>query len=257
MARRTLIAGNWKMNKTASEGVALVKDIKAALPCGASVPCQGPEVLVFPAFTALTAVAAEAQGSCVAVGSQNIHWGANGAFTGEVSAEMLRSVPVTHALIGHSERRQYFGETDKTVNQRTHAAVASDLTAVVCVGETLSERESGHTTEVVGRQTRAALNGIGKDNMVKVVLAYEPVWAIGTGRVATDEQAQDVHAFIRSVLRDLFGAEVSDATRILYGGSMKPDNAAGLLAQPDIDGGLIGGASLKAADFVAIVNAVG
>jgi triosephosphate isomerase len=255
MPRRKLIAGNWKLNKTAAEGVALVKEIKAALPCGSSAGCKGPEVVVCPTFTTLAAVAAEAAGSCVAVGAQNVHWAANGAFTGEVSAAMLASVPVTHVIVGHSERRQYFGETDATVNQRTRAAVAAGLTAIVCVGETLSEREANRTTDVVGKQTREGLAGLTAADMARVVVAYEPVWAIGTGKVATDAQAQDVHAFIRTTLRDLFGATVADATRILYGGSMKPDNAAGLLAQADIDGGLIGGASLKAADFAAIIKA--
>ncbi len=257
MSRRTLIAGNWKMNQTAADGVALLREIKAALPCGAAEPCTGPEVVVCPPFTTLGAVATEAAGSCVAVGAQNVHWAASGAFTGEVSAQMLLAVPVTYAIVGHSERRQHFGETDKTVNQRTHAAVAAELNAIVCVGESLSERESGKTHGVVERQVRAALEGLGAHNMEHVTIAYEPVWAIGTGRVASDEQAQEVHALIRGILRALHGAEIADTTRILYGGSMKPDNAARLLKQPDIDGGLIGGASLKASDFIAIVAAAG
>jgi len=168
---------------------------------------------------------------------------------------MLQDAGCTHVIIGHSERRQYFGETDDTVNARTKAALAVGLVAVVCVGETLGEREQGVTNPVVERQTRAALAGIASADMDKVVIAYEPVWAIGTGKVATDEQAQEVHAFIRSVLTQVFGAATANAVRILYGGSMKPGNAAGLLAQPDIDGGLIGGASLQAEDFVGIVNA--
>ncbi len=257
MSRRPLIAGNWKMNKTASEGAALVREIATLLARSPDACGAGPEVLVCPPFTALGAAAEAARGTCLAVGAQNVHWAANGAFTGEVSAAMLAAVPVTHVLVGHSERRQFFGETDQTVNQRAHAAVAGGLTAVICVGETLAERESGHTHVVVGRQTRAALEGLGRENMAHVVLAYEPVWAIGTGRVATDEQAQEVHAFLRGLLRDLHGAETAEATRILYGGSMKPENAAALLAKPDIDGGLIGGASLKAVDFVAIVRAAG
>lgn len=253
MSRRKLIAGNWKMNKTAAEGVALLDEIKAALPAG--LGAAGPEVVVCPPFTTLGAVAAKASGSIVAVGAQNVHWAANGAFTGEISAAMLKSVPVTHAIIGHSERRQYFGETDATVNQRTRAALAEGLTVIVCVGETLAEREAGRTMDVVGKQTREGLAGLTAADMGRVVVAYEPVWAIGTGKVATDAQAQEVHAFIRKTLRELFGAAVAGATRILYGGSMKPDNAAGLLAQTDIDGGLIGGASLKASDFAAIVKA--
>jgi len=257
MVRRKLIAGNWKMNKNAAEGVALFSDIKAALPCGGNpVDCKGNvEILVCPPFTTLASVVAEAKGTCIKVGAQNVHWAANGAFTGEVSAEMLVSMGVTHVIIGHSERRQYFGETDATVNQRTKAAVAANLVAVVCVGETLSEREAGTTMAVCERQIHDGLAGLTAEQMAGVVIAYEPVWAIGTGKVATDEQAQEVHAFIRSILKAMFDAATADATRILYGGSMKPDNAAGLLAKPDIDGGLIDGASLKASDFVAIVTA--
>ena len=256
MSRRILIAGNWKMNKTSAEGAKLVKEIKAALPCGGSTACcKGPEVLVCPPFIAIAAVAAETNGSCVALGAQNVHWAANGAYTGEVSAAMLQDAGCTHAIIGHSERRQYFGETDETVNQRTKAAVAAGLVAVVCVGETLAEREAGVTNGVVGRQVQKGLDGLSAADMEKVVIAYEPVWAIGTGKVATDEQAQEVHAFIRAELAKRFGAATAAAVRILYGGSMKPGNAAGLLAQTDIDGGLIGGASLNAADFAGIVKA--
>ena len=245
------------MNKNAAEGVALFDEIKAALPCaGTPDVCKGKvEILVCPPFTTLASVVAAAKGTCVNVGAQNIHWAANGAFTGEISAEMLVSTGVTHVIIGHSERRQYFGETDATVNQRTKAAIAANLIAVVCVGETLSEREAGTTMAVCERQIRDGLAGLTAEQMKGVVIAYEPVWAIGTGKVATDEQAQEVHAFIRKTLTAIFGIAIAAATRILYGGSMKPDNAAGLLAKPDIDGGLIGGASLKASDFVAIVKA--
>ena len=252
MSRRKLIAGNWKMNKTAAEGVALVEDIKKGLPaCG----CGGPEVLVCPTFTSLSASVEAAKGSPVQVGAQNVHWAESGAYTGEVSAAMLLDAGVTHVIIGHSERRQYFAETDETVNGRTKAAIAAGLTVVLCVGETLAEREAGKTMDVVGGQVRADLAGIAAADMAKIVIAYEPVWAIGTGKVATDEQAQEVHAFIRGVLREMFGADIAEATRILYGGSMKPANAKGLLAQPDIDGGLIGGAALKAPDFLAIIEA--
>ena len=252
MSRRKLIAGNWKMNKTSAEGAALVEEIKTGLPvcCG-----EGPEVLVCPTFTTLPAAIAAARGSAVQVGAQNVHWAPSGAFTGEISAAMLADVGVTHVIIGHSERRQYFGETDETVNQRTKAALGAGLTAVVCVGETLAQREAGQTMGVIDAQVRTDLADIAPADMAKVVIAYEPVWAIGTGKVATDEQAQEVHAFIRGVLREMFGAEIADATRILYGGSMKPANAKGLLAQPDIDGGLIGGAALKAPDFLAIIQA--
>ena len=252
MSRRKLIAGNWKMNKTSAEGAALVEEIKNGLPacCG-----NGPEVLVCPPFTTLSAALQAAKGSAVQVGAQNVHWAPSGAYTGEVSAAMLVDVGVTHVIIGHSERRQYFGETDLTVNQRTKAALGAGLTAVVCVGETLAQREAGQTMDVIGAQVRTDLADLTAADMAKVVIAYEPVWAIGTGKVATDEQAQEVHAFIRGVLREMFGDEVADATRILYGGSMKPANAKGLLAQADIDGGLIGGAALKAPDFLAIIQA--
>ena len=253
MSRRTLIAGNWKMNKTAAEGAALVAEIKAALP--ECCPSKAPEILVCPTFTTLATVVEAAKGSPIAVGAQNVHWAASGAFTGEISAEMLVTTGVTHVIIGHSERRQYFGETDETVNKRTRAAIAAGLVPVVCVGETREEREANKTMDVIGAQVRADLAGLSAADMAKVVIAYEPVWAIGTGLVATDEQAQEVHKFIRGVLAEMFGADVADATRILYGGSMKPGNAAGLLAMPDIDGGLIGGAALKAADFTAIVKA--
>ena len=252
MSRRKLIAGNWKMNKTAAEGVALVEEIKKGLP---GCACGLPEILVCPTFTTLGAVVEAAKGSPIEVGAQNVHWAANGAFTGEISTDMLKTTGVTHVIIGHSERRQYFGETDETVNKRTRAAVAAGLVPVVCVGETLAEREAGKTMDVIGAQIQADFAGMTAADMATVVIAYEPVWAIGTGKVATDEQAQEVHAFIRKVLAGMFGVTVADETRILYGGSMKPANAKGLLAQPDIDGGLIGGAALKAPDFLALIEA--
>ncbi len=253
MARRKLIAGNWKMNKSAAEGVALLGELKEKL--GAGPAADSAEILVCPPFTTLAAVAAAARGSAIQVGAQNIHWADNGAFTGEISGAMLKEIPVAYAIIGHSERRQYFGETDETVNKRTRAALKAGLSAIVCVGETLAEREGSQTNAVVERQVRAGLAGFAAADMSRVVIAYEPVWAIGTGKVASNEQAQEVHAFIRGILRALFGAELAAQTRILYGGSMNAANAAGLLAQGDIDGGLIGGASLKAADFAAIVQA--
>jgi len=258
MARRKLIAGNWKMHKNVAEGLALVHDIKAALPCGGDPEQCGsdmPEIVVCPPFTALAAIAAEEEDSCIWVGAQNVHWASGGAFTGEISAEMLMAAGVSHVIIGHSERRQHFGETDATVNQRVKAAVGAYLVTIVCVGETLAEREAGDTMDVCERQIREGLAGLSSEQMKNVVIAYEPVWAIGTGKVATNDQAQEVHAFIRSILQSMFDSATADATRILYGGIMKPENATGLLANPDIDGGLIGGASLKAADFVAIVTA--
>ena len=257
MSRKILIAGNWKMNMTAAEGAALAKAVKAALPCGGKQDCcaAGPELVVCPPFLTIPAVAAETAGSCVKLGAQNVHWAQNGAFTGEVSAAMLKEAGASFVIIGHSERRQFFGETDESVNKRAKTAVAAGLTAIVCVGETLAEREQGITNAVVDRQTRLGLAGFSAADFDRIVIAYEPVWAIGTGKVATDEQAQEVHAFIRATLAEVFGADVAAKTRILYGGSMKPGNAAGLLAQADIDGGLIGGASLAAGDFVGIALA--
>ena len=258
MSRRKLIAGNWKMNKTADEGVALVTALKAALPCGGvqSACAAGPEVLVCPPFLTIAKVAAELAGSCIKVGAQNVHWEAKGAFTGELSAAMLADAGLTHVIVGHSERRQYFGETDETVGKRAKAAVAAGLTAVVCVGETLTERRAKptETFNVVKRQCKAALAGFTAEDFDKIVIAYEPVWAIGTGEVATDKQAQEVHVYIRDLLAKEFGADVAAKTRILYGGSMNAKNADGLLKQADIDGGLIGGASLVAEDFATIAK---
>ena len=248
MSRRILIAGNWKMNKTSKEGAALVAEIAAGLPSG-----NLPEILVCPPYLTIPAVVEAAKGTALEVGAENVHWAASGAFTGEVSAAMLLDAGVTHVIIGHSERRQYFGETDETVNQRTKAALAAGLTGVVCVGETLAEREAGTTAAVIDRQTRKALEGV--SDVAKVVIAYEPVWAIGTGKTATPDMAQEVHAQIRAILADLYGAETAETVRILYGGSMKPANAPELLAKKDIDGGLIGGAALKAPDFLALIQA--
>ena len=248
MSRRILIAGNWKMNKTSKEGAALVAEIAAGLPSG-----NLPEILVCPPYLTIPAVVEAAKGTALEVGAETVHWAASGAFTGEVSAAMLLDAGVTHVIIGHSERRQYFGETDETVNLRTKAALAAGLTVVVCVGETLAEREAGTTAAVIDRQTRKALEGV--SDVAKVVIAYEPVWAIGTGKTATPDMAQEVHAQIRAILADLYGAETAETVRILYGGSMKPANAPELLAKKDIDGGLIGGASLKAPDFLALVQA--
>ena len=250
MSRRKLIAGNWKMNKTAAEGVALVADIRKGLPEG-----DLPEILVCPTYTTLGAVVEAAKGSTIEVGAQNVHWAASGAFTGEISAEMLKTTGVTHVIIGHSERRQYFGETDETVNKRARAAIAAGLTAIVCIGETLEEREAGKLVEVIERQMNVGLKDVTAADCAKLVIAYEPVWAIGTGKTATPDQAQEVHALIRATLAKLVGAETAETVRIQYGGSMKPGNAAELLAKKDIDGGLIGGAALKAADFAGIIAA--
>ncbi len=250
MSRRNFIAGNWKMNKTQDEGVALAK---ALLEKVASV--DDVDIAVCPTFTVLAPVVEALKGTCVKVGAQNVHWAESGAFTAEISAEMLKEIPVDYAIIGHSERRQYFAETDETVNMRLKRALEADLKPIVCVGETLEEREAGETEAVVKRQIEGGLNGLSADDMATVTLAYEPVWAIGTGKTATPEQAEDVHAFIRGLLTDMFGAERAEAVRIQYGGSVKASNAAELLCQPNIDGALVGGASLKADDFAAIIMA--
>jgi triosephosphate isomerase len=252
MARRKFIAGNWKMNRNVAEGVALARELKEKLGAVRNV-----DVAVCPPFTTLAAVVKELAGSVIAVGAQNLHWEASGAYTGETSAAMLKEIPVTCVIIGHSERRQYFGETDETVNKRLKAALKADLLPIVCVGETLAERESNRTQDVIARQVRGTLVGITTDEMKRTVIAYEPVWAIGTGRNATPEQAQEVHTFIRGLLVPLFGQNIADSVRIQYGGSVKADNAREILHQPDVDGALVGGASLKAADFAAIVAAAG
>jgi triosephosphate isomerase len=249
MARKTFIAGNWKMNKTVAEAAELLAGLKARVGQIGNV-----DVAVCPTFTTLASAVDALKGTPIMVGAQNVHWAASGAFTGEVSAAMLKELAVDCVIIGHSERRQYFGETDATVNQRTKAALAVGLLPIVCVGETLAEREAGQTEQVVKIQTEGGLAGLTPEQAAIITIAYEPVWAIGTGKTATPAMAQEVHAFLRGVLAKMFGAETADKIRIQYGGSMKPDNAAELLAQPDIDGGLIGGASLKAEDFLAIVT---
>jgi triosephosphate isomerase len=249
MMRKPFVAGNWKMNKTPGETEALIREL---IPLVKDAAC---EVAVAPPFVCLERAASALKGSNIALAAQNVYWEAKGAFTGEIAVEMLKDLGVTHVIIGHSERRQYFGETDATVNKRIAAAVAGGLTPIVCVGETLAEREADKTMDVVARQTRAALDGFSADQVAAMVVAYEPVWAIGTGKVATTAQAQEVHAGIRALLGELHDARAAGAVRIQYGGSMKPDNAPDLLAQTDIDGGLIGGAALKAPDFAAICNA--
>ena len=248
--RKKLIAGNWKMNKTAADGVALTADIVAAIGRETSV-----DVVLCPPFTALESVARSLEGQSIKLGAQNMHPEKNGAYTGEVSAEMLRSLFVTHVILGHSERRTYFAETDAFINKKTLAALANQLKPILCVGETLAEREAGATLAVVQRHVEGGLAGVTKEQITTVVIAYEPVWAIGTGKVATTAQAQEVHAFIRSLLTKLYGEPLAQKVRILYGGSMKPSNAPELLAEKDIDGGLIGGAALEAKSFVELVKA--
>ena len=248
--RKKLIAGNWKMNKTSADGVALARDLVGAIGKQSEV-----EVIVCPPFTAIESVGKALEGSNVKLGAQNMHFEASGAFTGEVSAPMLRAIFATHVILGHSERRTLFGETDELINKKVLAALKNQLRPIFCVGETLSERESGSTLKGVQTQIEGGLDGVNKDQAASVVIAYEPVWAIGTGKVATTEQAQEVHAFIRGLLAKLFTEAMAQKVRILYGGSMKPANASELLTQKDIDGGLIGGASLEARSFVELVTA--
>lgn len=247
--RKPIIAGNWKMNLTPSAAAELVASLCPRLTDAAC------EVVVCPPFIDLPIVAQTLRGSCVALGAQNMHFEEKGAFTGEISAAMLREIGVQYVILGHSERREYFAETDETVNKKTHAALNHGLTPIVCVGESLAQRESGETDAWIAGQTKAALAGLTAEQAAQVVIAYEPIWAIGTGRTATDEQANDAIAAIRNAVEAAFGADTSQAVRIQYGGSMNAQNAAGLMAQPQIDGGLIGGASLKAEDFATIVAA--
>lgn len=247
--RIPVIAGNWKLFKTIGESVALVNELK---PLVANI--HGVEIVVAPVFTALSRVCDAVKGSNVLLAAQDCYWEEEGAFTGEVAPRLLKDAGCSHVIIGHSERRQYFGETDLSVNKKTKAAIAAGLTAIVCVGELLAEREAEQTFSVIEAQIQGGLAGLTADSLKHVVIAYEPVWAIGTGKTASDAQAQEVHAFIRRLIARLFNQSVADAVRILYGGSVKPDNAKGLMSQPDIDGALVGGASLKAESFAAIAG---
>ena len=244
--RKPIIAGNWKMNNTASEGVALVKAI-ATLVKNASCDV----VVCVPAID-IPAVSEALKGTNIGLGAENVHYAEKGAFTGEISAAMLKEYGVKYVIIGHSERRQYFGETDETVNKRTLTAIAAGLTPIVCIGESLEERETGKTEEVLARQIHEGMKNI--QDITKIVIAYEPVWAIGTGKTATAEQANETIGFIRKTIGEMFCPKCAEALRIQYGGSMNAGNCKELMAMPEIDGGLIGGASLKAPDFAAIVN---
>ena len=250
MIRKKLIAGNWKMNKTSAEAAELAREIVLAVANRPDV-----DVVICPPFTAIESVAKVVEGSAIKLGAQNMHHEANGAFTGEISAPMLRAFFATHVILGHSERRTLFGETDGFINKKVLSALKNQLRPILCVGETLAEREAGSTLKVVQTQLEACLEGVSKELATNVIVAYEPVWAIGTGKNATADQAQEVHAFIRGLLTKIFGAQPAGRIRILYGGSMKPANAAELLAQNDIDGGLIGGASLEVRSFVELINA--
>ena len=248
--RKPIIAGNWKMYKTTADAVTLVNALKTEV-----AGITKTEIVVCPPFTALSAVAGALAGANIQLGAQNVHWEKEGAFTGEIAPAMLKEFCVRYAVVGHSERRQFFGETDAGVNKRAKAALANGLRPIVCVGEMLAEREAGKMESVVTRQVRGSLAGFDKNQILETVIAYEPVWAIGTGKTPSPAQAQEVHALIRRLLGELFGADVAGKVRIQYGGSVKPDNAKELLGQPDIDGALVGGASLKPGDFAAIVKA--
>ena len=247
--RKAVIAGNWKMNKNPEETKALLAEVA---PLVKDAKC---EVVACVPFIDLPAAVEAAKGTNIKIGAQNCHWEESGAFTGEIAANMLTSIGVSYVIIGHSERRTYFGETDQTVNQRIRAALDTGLSVILCVGETLEQREQGITEELVALQTKIALLGVTKEELARVIIAYEPIWAIGTGRTATSAQAGEVCRAIRSVIAALYDKQTADAFTIQYGGSMNAKNAADLLAQGDVDGGLIGGAPLKAADFAEIVRA--
>jgi len=249
--RRTIVAGNWKMHGTCDEAAALASAVVAATP-----ETGGAEVVLCPPFTALGCVAQVIDGTEVSLGAQDLHWEAQGAYTGEVSAAMLLDLGCRFVIVGHSERRAFFGETDASVNRKAGAALAAGLCPIVCVGETLEQRERGEADKIVRFQVERGLEGLG-DALNEIVVAYEPVWAIGTGRTATAEQAQSAHALIRETLATLGGTAAAGTVRIQYGGSVKPGNAAELFSGPDVDGGLIGGASLDADSFAQIVRAAG
>jgi triosephosphate isomerase len=247
--RTPFVAANWKMFKTADETVAFVTALRAQALHGADV-----EVVIAPPFTAIRAAADAARGSSLGIAAQDMYWEREGAFTGEVSAGMIKDAGAGYVIIGHSERRRLFGETDETVNRKLLAALAADLTPIVCIGETLDERDGGRTLEVLDRQIEAGLRSLSEAQVASLVIAYEPVWAIGTGRNATPAQAGEAHAHIRGRLRQWFGAAAADQCHVLYGGSVKPDNIKDLMALPDVDGALVGGASLTVPSFAAIVD---
>ena len=248
--RKKIIAGNWKMNKTVAEAIELANAIKIDL-----ADCSAVDVVLCPPFTAIKSVSDVVSETLINVGSQNMSSEENGAYTGEISHSMLKELFVRYVILGHSERREYYKENDFWINKKVQKALEKNLRPILCVGEKLEDREAGNTEKVVEVQVREGLKDIPASAYTELVIAYEPVWAIGTGKVATSDQAQAVHAFIRGIVKELVGAEAAEAVRIQYGGSMKPDNAAELLGQPDIDGGLIGGAALDAVSFAAIVKA--
>lgn len=249
MSRKPVIAGNWKMFKTVPEALAFVRDIRQTI-----VGLEHVQVVLCPPFTALALMSDALRGSGISLGAQNVFWEDKGAFTGEISPVMLKDAGCSYVIIGHSERRQYFGETDEKVNQKIKAILGHALIPIMCVGETLDEREAGVTEKIVRAQTAAGLDGLAPEQVAQMVIAYEPVWAIGTGRTASDEDAQAVIAYIRDIVREQFGAAAAGNARILYGGSVKPGNTAGLMSKGDIDGALVGGASLKVESFAEIIK---
>ena len=246
--RRSIIAGNWKMNNTIEEAVSLVKELKDKV---ATAKC---DVVICPTFLSLPAVVKECEGTNIMVGAQNMHFEDKGAYTGEVSPKMLKELGVKFVIIGHSERRQYFNETDETVNKKVKVALENEIVPILCCGESLEQREGNTTEEVIEKQVTLGLEGIDKEEVKNVVIAYEPIWAIGTGKTATSEQANDTIKFIRTTVAKLYGNDIAEEMRILYGGSVKSSTIKEQMAMSDIDGGLVGGASLKASEFAAIVN---
>lgn len=247
--RRPCIAGNWKMYKTGEEALELISELKDLI-----AGVDDVDVVVAPPFTTLSVVADRIKGSNVQLAAQNLYWESEGAYTGEISPGMLISIGCSYVIVGHSERRQYFGEIDATVNRKIKAALAHNLGPIFCIGESLEEREAEKTFSVLDKQVSEGLESIAADDIGKIIIAYEPVWAIGTGKTASNEQAQEVHHFIRKRVSDLYGKEIANIVRILYGGSVKPNNIAGLMVQPDIDGALVGGASLTASSFAGIIK---
>ncbi len=248
MERKPIIAGNWKMNMTRAEATALIEELKPL------VKDTKNEVVICVPYTDIDVAVKLCAGTNIGVGAENVAWAEKGAFTGEISADMLKELGTQYVIIGHSERRQYFGETDATVNARLKTALAKELKPIVCVGETLDQREKNRTKTVIRKQVQLGLEGVSEEDMTDIVIAYEPVWAIGTGKTATSEQAEETIKFIRGVVAKMFDRKVANKVRIQYGGSMNPKNVKELMAMPDIDGGLIGGASLKAPDFSQVVN---
>ena len=247
--RTPIIAGNWKLNNTISEAVDLTTEIKRLVADTTNV-----EIIVAPAFTALAAVYEVIQESNICLAAQDIYWENSGAFTGEISPTMLKDVGCDYVIIGHSERRQFFAETNESVNLKTKAALTTDLKPIICVGEQLDDREAGNTEKIIEDHVTGGIKDLSADQMLSCVIAYEPVWAIGTGKTATPKQAQEVHAYIRQLISEAYTDEIANQVRIQYGGSVKPDNAAELMSQPDVDGALVGGASLQADSFAQIVK---